>query len=261
MATRALLSLLTLVLASCADEPRAPAIEIPTLQVGPPPIAASEPIRYSITVQADGSVFHGSRTIAPSGAPKAKSVRALKMTLADIAGSMERVHYNPIRETGPLLPGEPLFVLADGRAPARSVLDVLEACELEGIHICDLRFPARRGSGVGGFLEIELPREVGISCGPPLEHPQLEVLRIRDPEVVCWREFDGVPGPRIARTVELDGLPELARIAGSLGTDSSWSFAAADTLSWEPVLGLLAVFAGSGHAPLLSGDLPPELIP
>ena len=201
----------------------------------------------------------GSTPVVRTEDSREESLKSLRTALAALAASMEMVRYNREEGTGPIVPGEPLFIFADADAPARSVVDVIESCRMEGILIWSLRFAFEGPAADPAFLRYELPREVGLVTRSWIEHRQLEVSRIDRPAVLCWREIDGEDGPEIARLVRLEDASELRAALEEFDTSASWSFSLRDAARWEELLKFFAVFADSPHQFVWPGECPPVL--
>lgn len=132
-------------------------IEPPTSTRAAPLAWSEDPVRPFVHVLANGEIVAGGRR-APPGA----TADEMAEPLAWLASQAERMAPRKLPE-GTELPGSPLLILADARAPFERVMTVMMLCSMKGVQISDLRLAARRPDGSPGMLAVPLPTDEGLA--------------------------------------------------------------------------------------------------
>jgi hypothetical protein len=126
----------------------------------------------SLRLRADGAVLatetadaeHAVMLLDPA---QPGDANALQSFLREAARNMRKRHLNPAERTGPMIPDEPLYVLADADVACERVLALLEACLEPDVRIWRIVFGVRRASRPWlGFLYYYLPRDGRLSYAP-----------------------------------------------------------------------------------------------
>ncbi len=210
-------------------------------------------------VFADGAIsIDGEELRQPGGGYK-----AVTRALFESAGAMPQVPLIfdgsgvPV-ERGPTIPGNPIVIRADRRAPFGVVKSVLEICGHETIKIWDIRVVALDAeTGELGMLRFELTRDVGISCPAP-DLSEVVFLELNGEEFRSWRSANPHSDPPLDPVeFRAESPADMQAYLHSLKQGEYgdvWRLDAPSDAKWSDAVVILDTFIAAGRKWIVPSD-------